>query len=397
MPRNASGNYTLPAGNPVVTNTTIDTGWANGTMSDLAGEVTNSLDRNGRGGMLAALKLVDGAVGAPALTFNNEPTSGVWRSGAGIINWSLLGVETMRLIAQGLAVPLGIVGAPGLTFMGDPNTGWWSPGADIQAWSINGAELLRLSSTGLRVLSGGMTVDTGGLLISAGGLAVTAGGMALTAGVYQAPLGAVGAPSYTFSGDTNNGWWSPAADVQAWSVAGVEIMRLLNTGLRLVKDDALLEFYNSAGAVRSGYLQMNSAAAAQLRVVANQALGFYTNDTLRAQITAGGVFQDAAGLEFGYRRLVTVGNTATAAATEVGKAYLNTGNITVNNGVFSAGDWFSVYNNSGAAITVTQGTVTTMRLGGTASTGSRTIAPRGMATVFFPTATECVVSGAGVS
>ncbi len=36
MSRNGSGVYSLPAGNPVVTNTTISYTWANSTMNDLA-------------------------------------------------------------------------------------------------------------------------------------------------------------------------------------------------------------------------------------------------------------------------------------------------------------------------------------------------------------------------
>lgn len=44
------------------------------------------------------------------------------------------------------------------------------------------------------------------------------------------PAGAAATPSATFSGDTNNGWWSPAADTQAWSTAGSERMRITSAG-----------------------------------------------------------------------------------------------------------------------------------------------------------------------
>jgi len=47
MPRNGSGIYSLPTGNPVVAGTTIEETWANNTMSDLANEITGSLPRNG--------------------------------------------------------------------------------------------------------------------------------------------------------------------------------------------------------------------------------------------------------------------------------------------------------------------------------------------------------------
>jgi len=59
MPRSVSGVYTLPNA-PVVTNTTIASTDENTTRSDMASELTNSLDRSGRGGMLAPLQLVDG-------------------------------------------------------------------------------------------------------------------------------------------------------------------------------------------------------------------------------------------------------------------------------------------------------------------------------------------------
>lgn len=49
MPRDGSGNYSLPSGNPVVTGTLISSGgWANPTMSDLASALTQSLSRDGQ-------------------------------------------------------------------------------------------------------------------------------------------------------------------------------------------------------------------------------------------------------------------------------------------------------------------------------------------------------------
>jgi hypothetical protein len=86
MPRNSSGVYTLPASNPVVPFTTIATSWANPTLSDIAGEITNSLDRNGRGGMLAPFRVFDGTISQPGLAFINETNLGFWRSAAGIMH-----------------------------------------------------------------------------------------------------------------------------------------------------------------------------------------------------------------------------------------------------------------------------------------------------------------------
>ena len=48
MPRNGSGTYTLPAGNPVVTGTTISSTWANTTLSDIGTSLTNSIAKDGQ-------------------------------------------------------------------------------------------------------------------------------------------------------------------------------------------------------------------------------------------------------------------------------------------------------------------------------------------------------------
>src|SRR3990172_9294772 len=83
MPRDSSGNYTLPgAYNPVVPNTTILADWANISLADIASGITDSLDRSGRGGMFAALKATDGTVSAPGITFSSQTTLGIYRAGS---------------------------------------------------------------------------------------------------------------------------------------------------------------------------------------------------------------------------------------------------------------------------------------------------------------------------
>jgi hypothetical protein len=71
MPRNSSGIYTLPTGNPVVDGTIIDVEWANPTMEDIGNEITNSLPRNGTAPMTGPLLLVRNALSAmEAVTLN---------------------------------------------------------------------------------------------------------------------------------------------------------------------------------------------------------------------------------------------------------------------------------------------------------------------------------------
>ena len=57
MSRNGSGVYSLPAGNPVVTGTTISTTWANSTLTDLATAMTGSVASDGQTPMTGSLNL----------------------------------------------------------------------------------------------------------------------------------------------------------------------------------------------------------------------------------------------------------------------------------------------------------------------------------------------------
>lgn len=57
MSRNGSGTYNLPAGNPVVTGTTISSTWANNTLSDIANALTGSVAADGQTPMTGNLDL----------------------------------------------------------------------------------------------------------------------------------------------------------------------------------------------------------------------------------------------------------------------------------------------------------------------------------------------------
>lgn len=85
MSRNAAGTYTLPAGNPVVTGTLVESTWANPTMSDIASEITDSLSRSGKGSMNAVLGVVAGSAASPGVQFNSDTDTGIYRSSANVI------------------------------------------------------------------------------------------------------------------------------------------------------------------------------------------------------------------------------------------------------------------------------------------------------------------------
>ena len=62
MSRNGSGTYNLPAGNPVVTGTTISSTWANTTLSDIANALTQSVASDGQTPMSANLNMATNKV-----------------------------------------------------------------------------------------------------------------------------------------------------------------------------------------------------------------------------------------------------------------------------------------------------------------------------------------------
>jgi len=73
-----------------------------------------------------------------------------------------------------------------------------------------------------------------------------------------------------------------------------------------------------------------------------------------------------------------------------------TGNITYNGGIFSNPQVFLLYAGASSR-TITQGTSMTLRLGGSATTGDRTMAARTMALALVVGTNEIVIAGSGVT
>jgi hypothetical protein len=90
----------------------------------------------------------------------------------------------------------------------------------------------------------------------------------------------------------------------------------------------------------------------------------------------------------------------TLALTDAGKHIsITTGGVVIpaNGSVaFPVGTAIAIFNNSGSSQTISI-TTDTLRLAGTATTGSRTLAQYGLATCVKVASTTWVISGAGVS
>jgi hypothetical protein len=110
--RNSSGTYALPSGNPVTSGSTISSTWANSTLTDIGTELTNSLDRSGRGAMTAPLQLSSGTSSSPGLTFSAETGTGLYRNAANDIRMSVAGTaqQTWSTSAINLNQPTTVTG-----------------------------------------------------------------------------------------------------------------------------------------------------------------------------------------------------------------------------------------------------------------------------------------------
>jgi hypothetical protein len=116
---------------------------------------------------------------------------------------------------------------------------------------------------------------------------------------------------------------------------------------------------------------------------------------LTGNITGNAVTIDS--VTIGFRSIPRSTTSGTAAVGDVGRCIAVTAGITIPNATFAAGDAVSIYNNSASAVTITQGASLTLRQAGTTNTGNRTLDARGMATIWFNSSSEAIISGAGVS
>ena len=124
----------------------------------------------------------------------------------------------------------------------------------------------------------------------------------------------------------------------------------------------------------------------------------YANSLLEVRSLEGGI-----GLTGGPNNTGNVPQNAqlssyTLANTDTGKHIsITTGGVTVPNTTFATGDSVVIYNNSGSSQTITQGVNVTMRLVGTATTGNRTLAQYGLATILCVAANTFVSMGGGLT
>ena len=139
--------------------------------------------------------------------------------------------------------------------------------------------------------------------------------------------------------------------------------------------------------------------AVQAGTVSTAAQPAITSVGTLTSLTVSGSITDS----IGNVRSIAIRNTATSyvltAADNGQMVSITTGSVTVNTGTFVSpfGQTVSVYNNSATSMSILAGAGVTLRLAGTLSTGTRTLARYGVATMICVSSNTFVMSGAGLS
>ncbi len=103
MPRQPNGEYVLPAGQPVETETVISSSVHNALASDAAAALTDSLSRTGLGGMLVPFRVPDGSITLPSYSFTSATDSGIsYNSAQSWVQISVVGILGLTIKASSI-------------------------------------------------------------------------------------------------------------------------------------------------------------------------------------------------------------------------------------------------------------------------------------------------------
>lgn len=246
------------------------------------------------------IKATNGTVALPAYTWAGDTNTGFYWVGADQIGATVGGVQQLLIRTTGLTISGSVLvnnvgdtaAAPSYSWSGDTNTGFYWAGADNLAATTGGTQRLLVNGSGLRVT--GYVSTTG--VIDAG------------AAIYGYQGDSVTAPGYTWSGDTNTGMYWVGADQIGLTVGGIQQLLVRSSGIVVsgsvlvnnVGDTAAAPSYSWSGDTNTGFYW-----------VASDQIGVTTGGTQRVLVNSSGLtvtgrvsttgLIDAGGQIYGYQ------------------------------------------------------------------------------------------------
>lgn len=241
--RNASGTMSAING-PYISGTTISSAIVNARLADIESELTDSLSRSGKGGMLATLRGVDGTVAAPAYSFTSEPGTGMYRIGANDLGLAVGGVKQLELTTTATTVV-------------QPTT-----------FSAAGTFNTTLGVTGATTLSS--TLGVTGILTASSNV--------------RGADGLVGTPEYSFTNDTGSGLYRIGANNIGFAINGVKrgewgTVGYAGAGTITSTGTAAFNSVVTALAATSAHGASNASQSTFTQSVANNAFAVESNHT----------------------------------------------------------------------------------------------------------------------
>ena len=356
----------------------------------------------------------------------NETSSGLKKSmivahPAGSVNIYHNTVQKFTTTATGISVT-GNVDLTGSIGLADSEKVTFGTGSDLQIYhdgtnsyikNDTGALYLR-TGTGFNLQNAGGTetylyaTENGAVFLKYDNvtkLETTSGGVNITGNLNT--TGPIVAPNATFTDDGATGAVVSIQgdDAQQWGfhIGNSTYHNSQSSGLKsYIQDDGDLELAHYANAeYRNWWISQNDGTTGRYNIYCTAAGSVYLYNagtaklnTTTAGITVTGTVTDSTGE---LRTIVqnTQAGAYTLVAADAGKHILASGNITVPDSVFSAGQAITIVNNTAGDLTITKGTTLYNTADGT--NANRTLATRGMATLLFTAADTAYISGAGLS
>lgn len=309
------------------------------------------------------LRATDGTAALPFYTFDSDNDSGMFRAGANDVRISVGGVANLQILTAQVAalVPYttadGAVGAPAFSFFNDPNTGLYRIGADDLGISAAGtliAEFVGGSGVGARfpiaiglfdgvVGTPGMTFtsdsDTGLYRSGTNAFVAAAGGVSAMQWILAGAATQVGvgdgtsaAPSQSFFNDFDTGFYRDTANQIAIALGGVTAGQIAQGSFTLT-----ITGITGTPGVTSTWQRIGNTVVIRTPTLTNAATsGILGLSGIPAAIrpssqsygTAAGIVRNGVVI-FGYSQ---VGTGGTATLTQVDGSGINTGTCGVDSG-----------------------------------------------------------------